>query len=70
MKVVKSVKMKPPDVALLGLLSFALYFRDFGGLRYKMHNTFEAPPPTPILFAKLEGCLLPLVRWHARHAIF
>jgi hypothetical protein len=45
MKVVKSVKMKPLRSLLLACCHFALCLRDFGGLRFKLLNTFEDPPP-------------------------
>jgi hypothetical protein len=62
MKVVKSMRMKPPEVAILGLLSFGVVLRRLRWFMLQAAQRFGGSSPSSKALCrsprKMEGCLL------------
>jgi hypothetical protein len=73
MKVMKSIKMKPLEVALLGLLLFRFVPQRLWRFVFQATQHFHgSSPSSKSLYRsprKSESCLLQFMRWHARHTV-
>jgi hypothetical protein len=72
-KVVKSVKMKPPEIAILRLPSIGVVLRRLRRFTLQAIQHFRGSSASSKALcrspSKMEGCLLQLMLWHARRVI-